>query len=110
MDGSASCTATELVTTKPWKTNGTPRTLADLRAGEFARVAGVAADGESAKRLADMGFIRGARIDVLRRGTPCLVRIDGTRVGLGMAHQRSLLVEPFDGPAHADSHGAPRDA
>lgn len=90
--------------------NGAPRTLADLRAGESARVAGVAAEWESAKRLADMGFIRGARIDMLRRGSPCLVCIDGTRVGLGLAHQRSLWVEPLEAPARADSRGAPRES
>lgn len=87
-----------------------PRTLSDLRAGESVRIAGVAAEWESAKRLADMGFIRGARIDMLRRGSPCLVCIDGTRVGLGLAHQRSLLVEPLEAPTEVDSRGAPRES
>ncbi len=67
--------------------------LFQLRGGEVARIRGIEAAQTAAKRLADMGFVRGAIVDVIRPGRPCLVRVGGTYVGLGEGHQRSVLVE-----------------
>ena len=51
-------------------------------------------DGQRlAKRLADMGFVRGALVEMIRTGKPCLVRIGSTCVGLGADHQRSIGVQ-----------------
>ena len=66
--------------------------LPTLRAGEAATIAKIEATEVAAKRLADMGFVRGARIVMLRPGWPCLVRIGPTCVGLGAAHQRNVLL------------------
>jgi Fe2+ transport system protein FeoA len=63
-----------------------------LEAGEVGTIAGVSATQIAAKRLADMGFVRGARVEMLRPGTPCLVRIGSACVGLGAAHQDSVLL------------------
>ena len=67
-------------------------TLSQLGAGESGVVVGVAADHGWAKRLADMGFVSGARIRMVRPGNPCIVAIGGTFVGLGKANQRCVLV------------------
>ena len=72
--------------------NGAADTLPVLRAGEVGTIAGIAAMQIAAKRLADMGFVRGAQIEMLRPGTPCLVRIGTACVGLGAAHQDSILL------------------
>lgn len=67
--------------------------ISDLIAGDVARVAGVGATQTASKRLADMGFVRGAVVEMVRPGRPCLVRVGGTYVGLGIENQRSLLIE-----------------
>ena len=68
--------------------------LSGLLSGDVARIAGVEAAQAAAKRLADMGFVRGAVVEMVRPGKPCLVRIGGTYVGLGLENQNSLRVEP----------------
>jgi len=77
------------------------RLLPDLPRGGSGLVARIHATNGAAKRLADMGFVRGALVEVLVRGTPCIVRIDGRRVGLGRAHQDSIELQPAPlDPAH----------
>lgn len=74
------------------------RLLPELPRGGSGLVARIHATNGAAKRLADMGFVRGALVEVLVRGTPCIVRIDGRRVGLGRAHQDSIELQaaPID--------------
>ena len=67
-------------------------TLRNLGLGKHGAVVGVSATNSSAKRLADMGFVSGARIEMIRTGNPCLVRIGGTCVGLGSANQDCILI------------------
>ena len=80
-------------------TNGSPaisspaESLQDLKAGMHATVLEVTVDEISAKRLADMGFVRGSAVEMLRPGRPCLVRIGNSYVGLGIGHQRRVLVQ-----------------
>ena len=69
-------------------------TVRSLGAGRSSVIVGIAAEHLSAKRLADMGFVTGASVKMVRRGNPCIVGIGGTFVGLGAANQSCLLVEP----------------
>jgi Fe2+ transport system protein FeoA len=66
--------------------------LSGLKTGEAAAIVSIAATQAAAKRLADMGFVRGAVVEMIRPGRPCLVRIGATCVGLGIDHQRSIVV------------------
>jgi len=68
--------------------------LSALRAGDTALVVGIAAEQMAAKRLADLGFVPGVRIKLIRRGAPCIVRIEGTRIGLGTRLQESIHTVP----------------
>lgn len=68
--------------------------LMELAAGDVARITGVEAVQTAAKRLADMGFVRGAVVEMVRTGRPCLVRVGGTYVGLGVENQQSISIEP----------------
>lgn len=68
----------------------THRNLPILKTGDIGIVDRITATRRTAKRLADMGFVRGARLEMIRSGTPCIVRIGGTCVGLGRAHQASI--------------------
>ena len=69
-------------------------TLVGLAPGQTALVDEISARPTMAKRLADMGFVHGTQIEMIRRGAPCIVRVGGTCVGLGIAHQASVLLCP----------------
>jgi len=66
--------------------------LGSLRGGDVATIAGVDSSQLAAKRLADMGFIPGVQVEMLRPGKPCLVRVNGICLGLGLGHQESILL------------------
>ena len=66
--------------------------LSDMKTGDAATIVSIVASQASAKRLADMGFVRGAVVEMIRPGRPCMVRIGATCVGLGVDHQRSIIV------------------
>lgn len=66
-----------------------PNVLA-LGSGDVAIVDRITASEHAAKRLADLGFVRGARLEMVRAGIPCIVRVSGICVGLGQAHQMSI--------------------
>lgn len=68
-------------------------TVGGLHPGETTTIVGISGGHTYAKRLADMGFVAGTRIRMIRRGNPCIVRIGGTFVGLGAANQTCVLVE-----------------
>jgi len=66
--------------------------LVDLGNGERATVAGIEADHPAAKRLADLGFVPGAPVQMLHAGLNCIVLIYQTRLGLGRGLQRSITL------------------
>ncbi len=73
-----------------------------LKTGRTSIIVGIAAEHLSAKRLADMGFVTGARVKMVRRGNPCIVGIGGTFVGLGADNQTCVLVGRSEGEADSD--------
>jgi len=66
--------------------------FATLRAGDCGVVEGLCGSPAASKRLADLGFVRGAEIKMIRPGSPCIVRIAGRCVGLGRGHQTVIQV------------------
>ena len=68
--------------------------LQSLRTGEVALVERITSTGGPAKRLADLGFVRGAQLEMIRHGVPCIVRVKGACIGLGRMHQASILLRP----------------
>lgn len=66
--------------------------LPDLKKGDVAVIQRISSVAARSKRLADMGFVRGAEIEVVRPGSPCIVRLDGACVGLGRKHQTGIEV------------------
>lgn len=66
------------------------RVLVGLKTGDTASVASIAQGVHAAKRLADLGFVRGAAVTMVSSGRPCIVRIGGRCVGLGRAHQECI--------------------
>ncbi len=64
--------------------------LETLKPGDVAVIHRIRATRPASKRLADMGFIHGAALEMVRAGFPCIVRIGGVCVALGAAHQASI--------------------
>lgn len=61
-----------------------------LQSGERGTIAAISGFQSGSKRLADLGFVRGAQVTMVRQGNPCIVRIDGRCVGLGAGYQESI--------------------
>ncbi|HEX2864977.1 MAG TPA: ferrous iron transport protein A [Deinococcales bacterium] len=78
--------------------------LSQLGPGECASVLGVERDSPLRRRLMELGFVRGARVQVLRRapmGDPVEVQVGGTRLALRAIDLGSISIEPdgAGGPA-----------
>lgn len=72
------------------------RTLAQLNPGERATVTRVAGDAEAARRLMEMGLMRGTAVEVVRRaplGDPLEVKVRGFMLTLRLGEARYIEVE-----------------
>lgn len=72
------------------------RTLADLAAGDRGRVTRVGGDADAARRLMEMGLMRGTAIEVIRRaplGDPLEVRVRGFMLTLRRTEAEHIEVE-----------------
>jgi ferrous iron transport protein A len=93
----------------------TPIPLNELQQGEVVRVASLALDSSAAltteerdlmiARLRDLGFVAGARCEVLARmwfgGDPLVVRIGGSTFALRRAEAAAVRVQRLETPATA---------
>ena len=78
-----------------------PKTLANLRPGQRARITGIAEDvrGLLRRRLLDLGFTRGAVVEVVLesafgRGDPVAYRIRSTMIALRRKQAERTFVDP----------------
>ena len=55
--------------------------LSLLRAGEAASVGEIVGNVELVHRLREMGLQNGARVKMIRPGSPCIIGLDGQRLG-----------------------------
>jgi ferrous iron transport protein A len=72
------------------------RTLSELKPGDRARVTAVGGEGEAARRLMDLGLIRGTAVEVVRKaplGDPIEVRIRGFMLSLRRTEADHITVE-----------------
>jgi Fe2+ transport system protein FeoA len=67
--------------------------LNDLNANQPALVSGLSAPAAIRHRLMEMGFVPGAEVEVLSRGTPALIRLHGGRVTLSHELARVVRVQ-----------------
>jgi ferrous iron transport protein A len=73
-----------------------PRPLAELAPGDRGRVVSVAGDVDAARRLMDLGLIRGTTVEVIRRaplGDPMEVKLRGFMLTLRRAEAEHITVE-----------------
>ena len=72
------------------------RKLSELAPGERARVAALSGDADAARRLMDLGMIRGTAVEVIRAapfGDPLEVRVRGFMLTLRRAEAEHIEVE-----------------
>lgn len=72
------------------------KSLAELRPGERGKVVAVAGDADAARRLMDLGLIRGTTLEVIRTaplGDPIEVRLRGFMLTLRRSEAEHITVE-----------------
>ncbi len=91
------------------------RPLSELRAGDRAIVQEANLDAEHAATLAAMGLCASCELTICRasgRGSPCIVQIDATRLGLApeVAQQilATVITKPCDCPPEGSCGQQPR--
>jgi Fe2+ transport system protein FeoA len=52
--------------------------LTVLRCGQFAEVGSLTGPSEQVRRLEELGVRAGARLEMIRCGAPCIIRIEGS--------------------------------
>ena len=66
--------------------------LTALRVGEVATVVQVVGDSRCVHHLHEVGLRVGAEVEMLRAGSPCIVRVDGQRLCLRADELSSMMV------------------
>jgi ferrous iron transport protein A len=66
--------------------------LCDLCSGQSGCVGQVVGSRELVHRLREMGLYEGARIEMIRPGSPCIVRLQGLRLGFRMDDCAHVMV------------------
>jgi len=66
--------------------------LALLRAGQAGRVGEVLGTGDLVHRLREMGLYDGAQVQMVRPGSPCIIRLQGQRLGFRMDDLARVMV------------------
>jgi Fe2+ transport system protein FeoA len=69
------------------------RLLGELRRGETGVVTDVAVEPADERRLKSLGICLGRTLQVVSPGSPLIVRVLGTRVGLSAALARRVTVQ-----------------
>jgi Fe2+ transport system protein FeoA len=54
--------------------------LHTLRSGQIAEVGQLLGTPEQIRRLEELGFRAGARLEIIRSGAPCIVRVQGSKL------------------------------
>jgi ferrous iron transport protein A len=67
--------------------------LSALRPGQIAEVRQLVGPGVLVRRLEELGLAAGARIEMVRGGSPCIVRVGASKLCLRNGELLSVLVE-----------------
>lgn len=68
--------------------------LQDLRNGDQACIESMMGSDQEISRLAALGIQGGARLQLLRRGSPCIIQLEDSRICLRTGKQLQILVRP----------------
>ena len=70
--------------------NMIPLTL--LRAGQGGRIGAILGAGGVVSRLREMGLRAGATVEIIRSGSPCILRLDGQKICVRSDEMTGVLV------------------
>lgn len=68
--------------------------LSLLSSGQVAEVLAVAGQADHARRLNELGFRAGVRVEMVRQGQPCIVRVENSRLCFRGSDMSDILVRP----------------
>jgi Fe2+ transport system protein FeoA len=68
--------------------------LTALRKGQIADVHELAGPPERIRRLEELGLRAGVRLEMVQSGSPCIVRLDGTKLCFRDDELASVIVRP----------------
>jgi len=68
--------------------------ISHLRSGEIADITQVVGSAEHVRRLEELGLRDGTRIEIVRAGSPCIVRVDGAKLCIRDDELLRVLVTP----------------
>lgn len=71
--------------------------LAELQAGQAARITSVDGPSDVVLRLQEMGLRPETVVQMFRPGNPCILRVGGSKLCLRMDDGAQILVEPLPG-------------
>lgn len=74
------------------------QSLLALADGQPGRIHSIAETGPHAQRLSGLGLCEGARVFIIRRDDPLILRVCRTRVGIAHSLARHILVQPLPCP------------
>jgi ferrous iron transport protein A len=72
--------------------------LQQLRSGQVARISRILGDPDHVHRLEEFGLRNGTRVEMFRRGRPCIIRMAGNKVCLRADDLLRVLVVPCPSP------------
>ena len=72
--------------------------LSNLLVGQTAEVLRIEGPSEHAHRLREFGLQQGMRVQMFRRGNPCILRAGGNKICLRTDRFVHVLVRPDDEP------------
>lgn len=72
--------------------------LSMLRAGELGLVHSVIGGMDLVRHLAEIGLQSGTRLEMIRPGTPCILRVDGTKLCVRGDELLQVMVSPLSAP------------
>jgi ferrous iron transport protein A len=68
--------------------------ITQLRRGEVAEIAQILGTPEQVRRLEELGLRGGVRLEIVRGGSPCIVRVGGTKLCFRHDELLRVLVTP----------------
>jgi ferrous iron transport protein A len=68
--------------------------ITQLRRGEVAEISKVVGSPEQVRRLEELGLRGGARLEIVRGGSPCIVRVAGATLCFRHDELLRVLVTP----------------
>ena len=71
--------------------------LHDLRPGQTAMIDQLVGRPEVVQRLQEVGLRCGTKVQMVRSGRPCIVRLSGSRLCYRDCEKTRILVRPGDG-------------